>query len=91
MGTVLKCPHDFTFQSFTFHSFTLHLERSSAHARGCAKCRQECCERGYYHLHRQLNDPLFLHFLSLIHCFNGLIITGGRFFCYNKCSVPALH
>ena len=32
-----------------------------AHARGGANGREECCERGYYHLHRQLNDALFLH------------------------------
>ena len=31
------------------------------HARGGADGRQECCERGYYHLHRQLDDALLLH------------------------------
>jgi hypothetical protein len=38
-------------------------ERAVAHATGGAQCRQEGCERGYYHLHRQLNDPLLLHTL----------------------------
>ena len=37
------------------------LERSVAHARGGADGRQEGCERGYYHLHRQLDDALLLH------------------------------
>ena len=37
------------------------LERSAAHTRGGADGRQECCERGYYHLHRKLDDLLFLH------------------------------
>ena len=37
------------------------------HARGRAQCRQKCRERGYYHLHRQLDDALFFHvrFVSL--------------------------
>ena len=35
--------------------------RPVAHARGRSKCRQECCERGYYNLHRQLNQSLVLH------------------------------
>ena len=34
-----------------------------AHTRGGADGREECCERGYYHLHRQLDDPLSLHTL----------------------------
>ena len=37
------------------------LERAATHAAGCSQCRQECRERGYYHLHRQLDDPLLLH------------------------------
>ena len=32
-----------------------------AYARGGADGREECCERGYYHLHRQLDNTLFLH------------------------------
>ena len=32
-----------------------------AHATRSPNRRQECCERGYYHLHRQLDDLLFLH------------------------------
>ena len=39
----------------------LERHRAEAHARGGAQCRQECRERGYYHLHRQLNHSLFLH------------------------------
>ena len=44
------------------------LERSVPHARGRANRRQECCERGYYHLHRQLDDPLLLHNFLLSFC-----------------------
>ena len=44
-----------------FESGAFFLERSVAHARGGADGRQEGCERGYYHLHRQLDDLLFLH------------------------------
>ena len=33
-----------------------------AHTTRRADRRQECCERGYYHLHRQLDDALLLHF-----------------------------
>ena len=42
------------------------LERAATHAAGCSQCRQECRECGYYHLHRQLDDPLLLHNLLLI-------------------------
>ena len=51
----------FTFLLFTF----LPLKRSLSHATGSSQCRQECRERSYYNLHRQLNKSLFLHF-SLI-------------------------
>ena len=37
------------------------LDRAQAHATGRAQCRQKRRERGYYHLHRQLNHPLLLH------------------------------
>ena len=36
-------------------------DRPVAHARGSADGRQEGRERGYYHLHRQLDDALLLH------------------------------
>ena len=35
------------------------LERT--HAAGRAECRDECCERGYYHLHRHLNKTFRFH------------------------------
>ena len=38
-------------------------DRPVAQARGSADGRQEGRERGYYHLHRQLDDALLLHFL----------------------------
>ena len=41
-------------------------DRAQAHATGRAQCRQKRRERGYYHLHRQLNDPLLLHDLIFI-------------------------
>ena len=44
------------------------LERAATHAAGCSQCRQECRESGYYHLHRQLDDPLLLHDLLLSFC-----------------------
>ncbi len=45
-----------------FHPFTFSpLKRSSAHTARRTQCREECRERSYYHLHRQLNDPLLLH------------------------------
>ena len=45
-----------------FHLFTFSpLKRPIPHATGRSDCRQKCRERGYYHLHRQLNDPLLLH------------------------------
>ena len=45
-----------------FHLFTfLPLKRSSSHAAGRSDRRQECRERSYYHLHRQLNQSLLLH------------------------------
>ena len=42
-------------------SFRSDDDRPVAHARGGADGRQEGRERGYYHLHRQLDDALFLH------------------------------
>ena len=42
------------------------LDRAQAHATGRAQCRQKRRERGYYHLHRQLNHPLLLHHFTLI-------------------------
>ena len=37
------------------------LERSPTHAAGCRDGRQECRERGYYHLHRQLSNTFLVH------------------------------
>jgi len=33
--------------------------------------REECCERGYYHLHRQLHNSLLLHRLQFLFFFIG--------------------
>ena len=41
------------------------LERAAAHAAGRGNRRQKCRERGYYYLHRHLNNPL-LHTSSLL-------------------------
>ena len=41
--------------------YGLFSEWSVAHATRRADGREECCERGYYDLHRQLDDPLLLH------------------------------
>ena len=41
------------------------LERAAAHAAGRGNRRQKCRERGYYYLHRNLNNP-FLHTLYFI-------------------------
>ena len=49
---ILPVPHFFSFRP---------LERPASHATGRSQCRQECGERGYYHLHRQLNHTLLLH------------------------------
>ena len=37
------------------------LVSESTHARDGTQCRQKGCERGYYHLHRQLNESLVFH------------------------------
>ena len=42
-------------------SFCSDDDRPVAQARGGADGRQEGRERGYYHLHRQLDDALLLH------------------------------
>ena len=42
-------------------SFCSDDDRPVAQARGGADGRQEGRERGYYHLHRQLDDTLLLH------------------------------
>ena len=39
------------------------LEGAAAHAAGRGNRCQKCRERGYYYLHRNLNNP-FLHTLS---------------------------
>jgi len=42
------------------------------HATGSSQCRQECRERSYYNLHRQLNKFLLLHD-NLILCLDYLL------------------
>ena len=42
-------------------SFFSEPYRSLTHTTRRTYRRQECCERGYYHLHRQLYDSLLLH------------------------------
>ena len=49
----------FTF-SLYFASWLIP-KRPYPHATGRTNRRQKCCERGYYHLHRQLNHSLLLH------------------------------
>ena len=48
------------------HCRFLERDGGKTHATGSAQCRQECRERSYYHLHRQLNHSLFLHTRILI-------------------------
>ena len=43
-------------------------ERSMTQATRCADRRQKSRERGYYHLHRQLNNSLLLHNLPPFYC-----------------------
>ena len=54
--------------------FSLEYEWSSSHAARGRDGRQEGRERGYYHLHRHLNNPL-LHNYSLF--INSLIQRSG--------------
>ena len=49
-------------------------DRPVAQARGGADGRQEGRERGYYHLHRQLDDTLLLHG---VHFFFGGAVARG--------------
>ena len=48
----------------SFSSYSI-LEGAVAHATRGGNRRQEGRERGYYHLHRNLNDPLFHTFFFL--------------------------
>lgn len=61
------------------HSWS--LERTVAGAAGGGQCCDERCERGYYHLHRNLDNLRFLHGL-----FNFSILKFGPFlkFCTAK-------
>ena len=45
-------------------SYILHIDRSMTHATRGGDCRQEGGERGYYNLHRNLNQTLLCHTLS---------------------------
>ena len=49
-----------------------------AHATRSPNRRQEGCERGYYHLHRQLDDLLFLH--TIFRFFFGGTVVPPSFF-----------
>ena len=64
----------FRFRSFRFRSFRFYNGSTLMQLVSCSECdwpvthatgrtdrREECCERGYYDLHRQLNHSLFLH------------------------------
>jgi len=54
------------FYFFTFLPFYLLKHyRSVTHATGRCNGRQKRCERGYYHLHRNLNKSVRLHTLIL--------------------------
>ena len=57
-------------------SFCSDDDRPVAQARGGADGRQEGRERGYYHLHRQLDDALFLHTI-FVFFFRGMRLLGG--------------
>ena len=48
-----------------FFECPLEIHGAETHATRCPECRQECRERGYYHLHRQLNHSLFFHLRSI--------------------------
>ena len=48
----------------------LDRHRAETHTTGCSQCREECRERGYYHLHRQLHNSLLLHRLQLLFFLN---------------------
>ena len=49
-------------------------DRPVAQARSSADGRQEGRQRGYYHLHRQLDDALLLHSVRF---FRGMRLLGG--------------
>jgi hypothetical protein len=55
---------------FILHSSFFILEWSESHAARGGNRRQERCERGYYHLHRNLNQSCFFHNcqLSIVNC-----------------------
>ena len=62
---------------------------SSPHATRCAECREECRERGYNHLHRQLNDSLLLvrhssRFGPEVLCLKGFRDLDGRDEAFSK-------
>ena len=42
----------------------LEINRTCTHATRGGECRQEGGERGYYHLHRKLNQALLRHNFS---------------------------
>ena len=43
------------------HDFVSEIDRAVTHARGGGQGGQEGGERGYYHLHRKLNEALLSH------------------------------
>ena len=50
-----------SFYFILFTSYISHVDRSTAHATRSGDGRQEGGERGYYNLHRNLNQSLLLH------------------------------
>ena len=53
----------FSHPSLFNDSQRLEPNRALSHTARCSNRRQECRERSYYHLHRQLNHTLFFHYL----------------------------
>ena len=62
--------------------FPSEVEWSVTHAARSGECREECCERGYYHLHRKLNEAFLVHSLMWnVECeMWNEVSSGGGFF-----------
>jgi len=60
-----------------FFECPLEIHGAETHATRCPECRQECRERGYYHLHRQLNHSLFFHDALRFISFHFALVEGG--------------
>ena len=57
------------------------LERTVAGAAGGGQCCDERCERGYYHLHRNLDNLRFLHGLYFL-ILNSYFLSLGPFLSF---------